>query len=76
MKLKQILQEAKGKRKPRFTNFDIKIDDVNYFSSDNADSIDKKLKTAKFKKESKDKVVKIIRTSENGSEDVTNLFID
>ena len=65
-----------GKQKVKFTAFDIMVDDEEMFTTraDNgADVIDKKLKTAKFKKVL-NKIV-ILRHNEDGTDDVTKLFI-
>ena len=54
--------------------FDILIDNVKTFSNNSADVIDKKLTQKKYKS-NLDKI-KILRTSKEGTKDVTKLFIE
>jgi len=66
----------KGKSRQHSVAFDIIRDGENLFSTnaDNgADQVDKKLSQLKFKKIIKD--LKIIRTYDGNTEDVTKLFI-
>ena len=75
---RDFIKEAKGKGKVvRFVAFDILKDEIKVFST-NADNgvdiIDKKLKTAKFKDVLNK--LKILRHTEDGTEDVTSLFIN
>ena len=68
------LIEATGRGRPKFTMFDLMVDGSTVYSNENADRIDSKLKTSKFSKIDKKKL-SVLRTDQDGTEDVTKLFI-